>query len=189
MSNHLLSCCLVAGSLLATLACDEAPSLALERELEPGDGWLELGQGVHAHEPISDGDTLEVYLGAQHLVMFALTLRLGGIEVPDNPANYTDERAPVVDIGVEIPGFEADGGYFRYVEGFPLALLTEAGPEHADPSYAAVYIPVIFPDELEPEAVFGASVTVHARVRPASGPSLEVVHTMVIGDSLRSESE
>lgn len=180
--------CLLACILLP-FGCDEAPDPvdAVERAPELGDRWLELGQGVDAHTPLVDGDTLDVYLGTQHLVMFAFTLRLGGIEVPDDPGDYTDARAPVVDLGLEVPGFDADGGFFRRVEGFPLVLSPEGDGDPDDPSYVAVFVPVIFPDAIEPEAVFGAEVVVHARVRPASGPSLEVVHTLVVGDTLHAQ--
>ena len=84
-------------------ACDEA-ALAQEAEiLDPEERYLELGQGIEVHEAIEDGDTLQIYLGAQNLVMFALTVRVEGIEVPENPLNYTDALAPEVAVGI-IPG-------------------------------------------------------------------------------------
>ena len=167
-------------------ACDEA-ALAQEAEiLDPEERYLELGQGIEVHEAIEDGDTLQIYLGAQNLVMFALTVRVEGIEVPKNPLNYTDELAPEVDVGIEIPGFGDDNGYFSYVDSFPLALHTQ-DDEAGQRSYVAVYVPVIFPDSFEAEDVFGSEATVSLRLRPASGPSLNVSHTMIVSDEMLHE--
>lgn len=171
---------------LASSGCDDAELCDEVTQFDPDAAYLELGQGIEAHELIEDGDTLDVYLGSQDLVMFALTLRVEGIEVPENPLNYTDDLAPEVDVGIEIPGYGDDNGYFCYVDSFPLALHTEEGL-NGEPSYVAVYVPVIFPDLIDAEEIFGSEVTVKVRVRPASGPSLEVTHTMVVGDEMLSE--
>ena len=181
-----LALALTAFSFLLSSGCDEAQLCDEAQHADPTAAYLELGQGVEAHELIEDGDTLEVYLGSQNLVMFALTLRLEGIEVPENPLNYTDDLAPEVDVGIEIPGYSDDNGYFCYVDSFPLALHTEEGPT-GEPSYVAVYVPVIFPDLIDAQEIFGSEVTVKVRVRPASGPSLDVTHSMVVGDEMLSE--
>ena len=72
------------------------------------------------------------------------------------------------------------------VETFPLALHTGAGPD-GEPQYQAVYVPLIFPDHISPDEVFGSEATLHARVRPSSGPSLTVQHELVVGDELLNE--
>lgn len=169
-----LACSLLSG-------CDEPPGGGddgSESGDESGDdsgesgeevlGFLEIGFGETDFTPITDGGNLQVVWGAQGSAMIPLPIRAGGITVPDDPSDYTDERAPLLDLTLDIDGEEAGFcGHFKCVSNYPMSF-----DVLSDGTYEFMYVRVIMPDGLDIQSLDGKAATLRAELSPIDSGTL-----------------
>ncbi len=131
-------------------------------------GFLEVGFGETEFTPIEDGGALEVVWGAQGSAMIPLPIRAGGITVPDDPRDYTDERAPLLDVTLDVEG-EDPGycGHFKCVSNYPMSFDTLS-----DGTYEFMYVRVIMPDGLDVQTLDGKTATLRVELSPIDSGTL-----------------
>jgi hypothetical protein len=147
----------LATSLTTSLtACGED-----EPELEP---WIELGQGALEFQALAAGDSLELVCGQQGLLMFPIAICGGGFRLPADATDITDPDAPLLDLYIDIDGFNIGfGGHFSFVSGRPLTFTVRD-----DGTYEHLFVAALVPDELaDASALEGVNAVLRA--------SLEVV--------------
>lgn len=110
----------------------------------PGDGWLALGQGETQFVEVEQGDELLMVLGGQGLLMFPMPIRGGGFVLPDDPSDYTDPKVPILDMHLDIDGFNIGfGGHFARIANYPIPFEVLD-----DDTYEFIYVTIFVPDEL-----------------------------------------
>ncbi|MCR9163119.1 MAG: hypothetical protein ACE37F_33130 [Nannocystaceae bacterium] len=131
-------------------------------------GFLEVGFGETDFTPIEDGGELRVVWGAQGSAMFPMPIRAGGITVPDDPADYTDERAPILDVTLDIEGEEPGFcGHFKCVANYPMSFeLLDDG------TLQFMYVRVIMPDGVDVATLDGKTATLRVELEPFDSGTL-----------------
>ena len=190
---------LLRGSLPLALACaslagcdEPTPSMndTGEVETETGEGssgesgedvvgFLEVGFGETDFTPIEDGGELRVVWGAQGAAMFPMPIRAGGITVPDDPGDYTDERAPILDVSLDVEGEEAGFcGHFKCVANYPMSFdVLEDG------TLQFLYVRVIMPDGVDVMELDGKSAHLVVELDPIdSGTLIEEFDLTVVAE-------
>jgi hypothetical protein len=148
-------------TLLVCTAC--AGPLLEDVEEDDDDGaWFEVGWGAERFEPLEDGDEFAVVWGGQGAAMFPMPIRGGGFVLPDDPRDYLDERAPIMDLHVDIEGFnDGIGGWFKRIANYPVVFsLLDDG------TYEFVYVAIILPDHVDPFDIDGLPATLWVQLRP-----------------------
>ncbi len=141
---------------------------ACEPEEQQQAAWLELGQGEFTWRALADGEALTLVRGQQGLLMFPLQLRGGGFTLPPDPTDFTHPDAPLLDISIDVEGFNelGFGGRFTQITGLPVSFV----PVSED-TYEFVYAPAITPDELyEPCVIDGRPATIRAALDVVDRP-------------------
>lgn len=166
-SRRLLRATLGLALACASLAgCDpEEPGEEMQTGNDTGNesgedivGFLEVGFGETDFTPIEDGGELRVVWGAQGSAMFPMPIRAGGITVPDDPSDYTDERAPILDVTLDVDGEEPGYcGHFKCVANYPMSFEVMD-----DGTLQFLYVRVIMPDGVDVQELDGK--TAHLRV-------------------------
>lgn len=179
-------CCV--GVALSVAGCDgdtQAPATSTsDGTASGGDGdgdgvWFDAGWGVDAFTPLEDGDDLTVVLGGQGLEMFPIPIRGAGFGLPDDPSDYTDERAPLVNLHVDIEGHnDGVGGHYRRMANYaiPFTVLP-------DGTYEFLYIAVILPDgpdDPPSSELVGLPAHLHVEIRPHDHAPIAVDKDLVI---------
>lgn len=149
---------------------------------ESGDevvGFLDVGFGETDFTPIEDGGELRVVWGAQGSAMFPMPIRAGGITVPDDPADYTDERAPILDVTLDIEGEEPGFcGHFKCVANYPMSFEVLG-----DGTLQFMYVRVIMPDGVDVETLDGKVATLRVELDPIdSGTLVEEFELTVVSE-------
>jgi hypothetical protein len=98
-----MSRCVVA--LLLATACEGLPPECRDVQGEPS---AEIGQGIEAFAPLTDGETVPVDFGPQLLFHTYGTMRVSGIYPGDGALN---ERSPSLTFTVESDDGEVSGGF------------------------------------------------------------------------------
>jgi hypothetical protein len=110
-----------------------------------------LGEGEESFTPLVDGGEIQLVLGGQGLFMFPMPLRGEGFEVPDDPLDFDDPKAPRLSLVFDIDEFDtAYGDHFAKITDLPLPLTQLPGG-----GYEFIYLPVIAPND------FGDMCEVH----------------------------
>ena len=124
--------------------------------------WFEIGWGDESFSPLVDGDAFPVVWGGQGAAMFPMPIRGGGFVLPDDPRNYLDERAPIMDLHVDIEGFNTGiGGYFKRIANYPVVFeILDDG------TYEFIYVAIILPDDVDPFALEGLPARLWVQLRP-----------------------
>ncbi len=163
-------------ALPCVLACDPANPKWGDEEEEgegptPGDGWLALGQGEMEFVEVEAGDELLMVLGGQGLLMFPMPIRGGGFVLPDDPTDYTDPDVPVLDMHLDIDGYNIGyGGHFARIANYPIPFEVL----DAD-TYEFIYVTIFVPDELaNPCDIDEQPGHLHAELETADGQLLIV---------------
>ncbi len=166
---------------LTTLACD--PSKPHGDDEQSGDGdpspdaWFSMGQGESDWNEVNDGDSLVMVLGGQGLLMFPMPIRGKGFTLPAEPADWTDPDIPLLDIQLDIEGFNIGfGGHFSRIANYPVPFSVLA-----DGTYEFIYITIFVPDELaDPCDINGLPGELHAELDTADGDTLTWDRSVVI---------
>lgn len=131
-------------------------------------GFLEVGFGETDFTPIEDGGELRVVWGAQGSAMFPMPIRAGGITVPDDPSDYTDARAPILDVTLDIEGEEPGFcGHFKCVANYPMSF-----ERLDDGTLEFMYIRVIMPDGVDVTTLDGKTATLRVELEPVDSGTL-----------------
>jgi hypothetical protein len=135
------------------------------------DAWLKLGQGELEFDEIQDGDELLMVLGGQGLLMFPIPLHAGEFTLPDDPGNYLDPKVPVLDLHLDIEGFNIGfGGHFARIANYPIPFEVLD-----DGTYEFIYVTIFVPDELEnPCDIDELPGQLHVELETADGETLIV---------------
>lgn len=152
----LLLCTGCAGS---PLPGDESPD---DTDTSDDGAWFEVGWGDEVFAPIADGDDFPVVWGGQGAAMFPMPIQGGGFVLPDDPRDYLDEKAPIMDLHVDIEGHNNGiGGHFKRIANYPVAFsILEDG------TYEFVYVAIILPDEVDPFELEGLPARLWVQLRP-----------------------
>ncbi len=131
-------------------------------------GWFEVGWGDGEYIPISDGAEFPIVRGGQGLEMFPMPLRGAEFYLPGNPTTWMDETGPLVDLEMDIEGFN-DGpqGHFKRIANHTLTWIV-----HEDGTYESEYLPIIIPDGLDSAELEGTTAHLWVRLRPHEQPEL-----------------
>jgi hypothetical protein len=172
-----------AAALLAltTLACDPKPPDDEEIGAGDGDGdpdvWFAMGQGESDWSPVEDGDSLVMVLGGQGLLMFPMPVHAHGFTLPDDPSDWTHPDIPVLDIHLDIEGFNIGfGGHFSRIANYPVPFKILP-----DGTYEFIYITIFVPDELtDPCDIDGLPGDFHAELETADGDTLIWERSVII---------
>ncbi|MFV8751183.1 hypothetical protein ACNOYE_11625 [Nannocystaceae bacterium ST9] len=167
------------GGLLGASACDPSnPNWGGKEGDGDGDSgnpnpdaWMKLGQGETEFQEVKDGDELLMVLGGQGLLMFPMPLHASGFTLPDDPSDYTDPRVPVLDMHLDIEGFNTGfGGHFARIANYPIPFeVLEDG------TYEFIYVTIFVPDDLaNPCDIDELPGTIHAELETADGDLLSL---------------
>jgi hypothetical protein len=168
---------------LTTLACDPSRMKYDDGDDGPGDDgsnpniWILMGQGESGWNEIKDGDSLLMVMGGQGLLMFPMPIRGRGFTLPDNPLDWTDPKIPLLDIHLDIEGFNIGfGGHFSRIANYPVPFVILE-----DGTYEFIYITIFVPDELKnPCDIDGLPGEFHAELDTADGYTLVWDRSVVI---------
>lgn len=167
------------GALSCALGCDPSHPHWGDEEGDgdgeagdgDGDGWFALGQGEVEFTQVEAGDELLMVLGGQGLLMFPMPIHGGGFVLPDDPSDYTDPKVPVLDMHLDIEGFNNGfGGHFARIANYPIPFEVLD-----DGTYEFIYVTIFVPDELaNPCDIDEQPGHLHAELETADGQLLIV---------------
>lgn len=186
------------GCLLAVVACDATPPGGSESATETsgsesdtetegdsatsmsatGDtiGWFEIGWGEDQYTPIADGDAFPIVRGGQGAEMFPMPLRGAEFYLPADPTSWMDETGPLVDIEIDIDGFnDGPSGHFKRIANYTLDWVVRE-----DGTYESSFLPIIVPDGIDSDELDGKTAHIWVRLRPFEQPSLELELDVVV---------
>ena len=177
--------CILSAAL--TLGCESedpdsmetSDTSSMETEGEPVVGWIEVGFGEYDFTPLSDGGEMHIVWGGQGAAMFPMPIRGGEFELPDDPRDYTDEKAPLLDLTIDIDGFNHGvGGHFKRIANYPLQFdILEDG------TYEFIYVQVIVPDDIDPAELEGKTAHLEVQLDPwGSAPLVQELDLQVTVD-------
>lgn len=127
------------------------------------DAIFEIGQAIFdpddpfadpAWAPLATGDSLELVLGGQGLLMFPIGLRGANFVIADEPSDFADPKMPKVDMWMDIEGYNIGfAGHFARIYNYPIPFR----PLNGSPDINEfLYIAVIVPDEIsDPKVLDG----------------------------------
>jgi hypothetical protein len=167
----------LALTTLAALGCEPGPGDDEGHESSGSDAWMAMGQGETSYTALAEGDELLMVLGGQGLLMFPMPIRAQGFRLPADPSDWTDPDIPLLDIHLDIEGFDIGfGGHFSRIANYPVPFEILA-----DGTYEFIYITIFVPDELsDPCAIDGLPGEIHAELDTADGETLEWDRTVTI---------
>lgn len=142
-------------------------------------GWFEIGWGDQEFNPLPDGGDLHIVWGSQGAAMFPMPVRGAEFVLPDDPGDFYDEKAPLLDLELDIDGFnDGFGGHFKRIANYPLGF--DVLP---DGTYEFIYVRVLVPDTLDPRELRGRAAHLWVQLRPHdSGPLIEERDLTVVVD-------
>jgi hypothetical protein len=154
---------------LSSVACDRvAPGDGDDNTNNP-DAWFLMGQGESGWSEVHEDDTLLMVLGGQGLLMFPMPIHAHGFSLPPVPTDWTHPDIPILDIHLDIEGFNIGfGGHFSRIANYPVPFTILA-----DGTYEFIYITIFVPDELsDPCDIDGLPGQFHAELETADGDLL-----------------
>jgi len=102
-----------------------------------------------AFRPLAEGDPLYLVRGGQGLLMLPMGLRGENFEVPEDPNDFTNPKMPILDLWVDIEGYNIGvGGHFSRIANYPIGFVPIEGGvlEH-------LYTAILVPDELDGDTI------------------------------------
>lgn len=151
-------------------------SATTAEDTEAAVGWFEVGWGDGQYVPIADGDEFPIVRGGQGAQMFPMPLRGAEFYLPADPTSWMDETGPLVDLEIDIEGFnDGPGGHFKRIANYTLDWNVQA-----DGTYQSSYLPIIVPDGIDAEDLEGEVAHLWVRLRPHEQPALELELDVVV---------
>lgn len=142
----------------------------------PAGGWFQVGWGIDSFAPIEAGDDFTIVWGTQGAAMFPMPVRGGEFVLPDDPGDYTDPRAPLMDLELDIEGHnDGFGGHFKRIANYPLVFEVLD-----DGSYEFLYVAIILPDDKDPMELEGLPAHLHVVLRPFEADPIEIDLDLVV---------
>jgi hypothetical protein len=142
----------------------------------PDGGWFQVGWGIDSFAPIEDGDEFTIVWGTQGAAMFPMPVRGGEFVLPDDPGDYTDPKAPLMDLELDIEGHnDGFGGHFKRIANYPLVFEVLD-----DGSYEFLYVAIILPDDKDPMELEGLPAHLHVALRPFEADPIEIDLDLVV---------
>lgn len=143
---------------------------------DPSTGWFEIGWGVDSFTPVVDGGEFMVVWGTQGSAMFPMPIRAGEFVLPDDPGDYTDPKAPLMDLELDIEGHnDGIGGHFKRIANYPLVF-----DILGDGTYEFLYVAIILPDDADPLELEGLPAHLHVQIRPYEAAPIERDFDLVV---------
>ena len=164
------------SSLSVTNTSQATAETADTADTEAPVGWFQVGWGQGEFVPLADGDAFPIVLGGQGAQMFPMPLRGGEWFLPENPTSWMDETGPLVDMEMDIEGWnDGPGGHFKRIANYTLDWVVLP-----DGTYESSFLPIIVPDGVEPEDIEGEPAHLWVRLRPHEQPALELELDVVV---------
>ncbi len=176
------------AAMLLTTACDDGGSseggsegddegeTSTETGGEPRVGWFEIGWGEYAFEEVVDGGELHIVWGSQGAAMYPMPVRGAEFYLAPNPKDYKDERAPILDLELDIEGIEPGlCGHFKCIYNYPITF--DILP---DGSYEFVYVRVIVSDGVDPATLHGRAAHLWVQLDPWESAPHEVEYDFTL---------
>jgi hypothetical protein len=139
-------------------------------------GWYQVGWGQGEFVPLADGDPFPIVLGGQGAQMLPMPLQGGEWYLPDNPTSWMDETGPLVDMEIDIEGWnDGPGGHFKRIANYTLDWVVLP-----DGTYQSSFLPIIVPDGVDPADIEGEPAHLWVRLRPYEQPALEMELDVVV---------
>lgn len=139
-------------------------------------GWFQVGWGQEGFVPLADGDAFPIVLGGQGAQMFPMPFQGGEWFLPENPTSWMNEDGPLVDMEMDIEGWnDGPGGHFKRIANYTLDWTVLP-----DGTYQSSFLPIIVPDGVAPEDIEGEPAHLWVRLRPHEQPALEVELDVVV---------
>lgn len=139
-------------------------------------GWFQVGWGQGEFVPLADGDPFPIVLGGQGAQMFPMPLQGGEWFLPENPTSWMDETGPLVDMDMDIEGWnDGPGGHFKHIANYTLDWIILP-----DGTYQSSFLPILVPDGIAPEDLEGLPAHLWVRLRPHEQPALELELDVVV---------
>lgn len=139
-------------------------------------GWFQVGWGQGEFVPLADGDPFPIVLGGQGAQMFPMPLQGGEWFLPENPTSWMDETGPLVDMDMDIEGWnDGPGGHFKHIANYTLDWIILP-----DGTYQSSFLPILVPDGVTPEDLDGLPAHLWVRLRPHEQPALELELDVVV---------
>ena len=149
-------------SVAMTSEPGESSSSASESGTPADPGWFDVGWGIESFTPIVEGDEFTIVTGSQGASMFPMPIRGGEFVLPEDPSDYLDERAPMMDLELDIEGHnDGFGGHFKRIANYPLVF--EILP---DGTYEFLYVAIILPDGQDAFELEGLPAHLRVQIRP-----------------------
>ncbi|MBC8067314.1 MAG: hypothetical protein IAG13_03190 [Deltaproteobacteria bacterium] len=146
---------------------------------EPVVGWFDIGWGDTEFHPLEDGGVLKVVWGGQGAAMFPMPLRAAEFELPDDPNDYTSEKAPMLQLQLDIEGHnDGIGGHFKRIANYPITFTVLPGG-----TYEYIYLAVLLPDALDPAVLDGLPGHVTVELDPYGSAPITIERDVVIADA------
>jgi hypothetical protein len=142
----------------------------------PEAGWFQVGWGIDSFAPIENGSEFTIVWGTQGAAMFPMPVRGGDFVLPDDPGDYTDPKAPLMDLELDIEGHnDGFGGHFKRIANYPLVFeVLEDG------TYEFLYVAIILPDDKDPLELEGLPAHLHVTLRPYEVAPIEIDLDLVV---------
>ncbi len=153
------------SSTTATSATSPPTSPATDTTPEDLPGWLEMGWGLSEFNAFSNRE-VPIILGPQGLDMFSIALRGGEFLVPDDPSDFDHPDIPVMDMWIDVEGFNGDDDHFILYSDHPIPF-APSGRSDAEVEFVAVWL--VLPGEVLGGDLYGLSAHLHVELRCGDG--------------------
>ena len=139
-------------------------------------GWFEIGWGEYDFAEVVDGGELNIVWGAQGSAMYPMPVRGGEFGLAPDPKDYSDDRAPILDLELDVEGTEDSlCGHFKCVANYPITF--DILP---DGSYEFIYVRVIVPDDVDPTTLQGRAAHLWVQLDPYDSEPHEVEYDFTL---------
>ncbi len=138
-----------------------------------------------AYRPLANGDTLNLVRGGQGLLMLPIGFRGENFEVPEDPTDYTHPKMPIVNLWLDIEGYNIGvGGHFARIANYPVGF-----EPTGDGVLEHLYTAILVPDEFDGDVIYeldGLPGQLWVELRTYENPAVtrEVEVVIAVGDGV-----
>jgi hypothetical protein len=135
---------------------------------DPDAGSVELGWGIDSFTPLVDGGEFQIVWGTQGAAMFPMPVRVANIPLPDDPSDFLDPRAPMMNLELDIEGHnDGFGGHFKRIANYAMTF-----DALGDGTYEFLYVAILVPDDKDPLELDGLPAHLRVEVIPFESDSI-----------------